>query len=46
MEKGTRDIQLTTGFDEDLGSFNWLGSDDSGWFLCPQKTSRNSTVYR
>ncbi len=35
-----------TGFDEELGSFNWLGSDNSGWFLCPQKASRNSTVYQ
>jgi hypothetical protein len=34
------------GIDKELGSFNWLGSDNSGWFLCPKKTSRNSTVYQ
>jgi hypothetical protein len=27
-----------------VGSFNWLGSDNSYWFLCPQKG--NSTKYQ
>lgn len=34
------------GFDEEKGSFNWLGFNNSGWLLCPQKASRNSKVYQ
>jgi hypothetical protein len=28
----------------EIGTFNWLGSDNSYWFLCPQ--NGNSTKYQ
>ena len=33
-----------TSADMEIGTFNWLGSDNSYWFLCPQ--NGNSTKYQ